>query len=103
MRGDVVLDLLAGDAGGIECVAGFVARAREERLVAFEQIVAAAVDEEIVVDLLLDGARAIRERLIDSQAFGITLPPERALEILSGLDELADHSHFASRQACRRE
>ena len=40
-------------------MARFVAGAGEEWLVAFEQVVAVAVDQQIMVDLLFGGARAI--------------------------------------------
>src|SRR5690348_18090622 len=53
MRRDVVFDFLASDAGGIESVSRLVASVGEERLVAFQQIVAIAVDQQIVMDLLL--------------------------------------------------
>src|SRR5437868_13218670 len=103
MRCNVVLDLLAGDARGIERVAGFVAGVGEEGFVALEQIVATAVDEKVVVDLLLGRATTIRERLVDAQTFRIALAPEGALEILSGLDQFAHHSYFARRKASGRE
>jgi hypothetical protein len=59
MRGDVILDFLSGYPRRIERVAGLVDCIGEERLVAFEEVVATAVDEEIVVDLLLGRAGTV--------------------------------------------
>ena len=103
MRGDVILDLLARDSGGIESVAGLVDGVGEEGLVAFEEIVAIAVDEKIVVYLLFVSARAVRERLVNCQSLRIALSPEDAFEVLTGFDELSHHLDFARREARRVE
>src|SRR5262249_28142044 len=82
MLRDIGFDLLSRDAGGIECAAGIKRIAADERLVVFQQIVAAAVNHEKTADLLVHHLVAAQQTLIQLQTFGIALPPVDALQKL---------------------
>src|SRR2546423_1091571 len=99
MRSDVVFDFLARDAGWKESVARLVTSVGEERRIALEQIVAIAVDQQVMMDLLFSRAGTVGERLVDRESFRITLSPEDALEILAGFNQLSHHGDFPRREA----
>ena len=74
-------------------------RRADERTILVDQIPPAAVDQQVVPRSAGRGRVDFLERFVEREPLGIALPPEHALEIAAGDDELIDHLPLAWCQA----
>jgi hypothetical protein len=100
---DVVFDLVTRDALRIEAAAGMKWIAADERPIFVEQIVAAAVDEEVLAQCLVARAACRCELLVQRETIGIVLAPEDVLDVVVRFDQLLDHLLLARAQPLRVE
>lgn len=89
------LDGVAGGIDGIEGAPGGGGFSGDETSIAVEQIVLAAIDEEVAQDLLIAGGVGTFQLRLKSEGIGIALSPVDGFEFAGGIHEFADHFDFA--------
>ena len=98
MRGDVGVEFRARHVLGKKSAARRHGLRADEWLFIVDQVEAAAVDFQIAAQQLVLRVRAVLQRKIELQAFGIALPPVDAVEQARGVDQFGDHLLFSVAQ-----